>query len=141
MFKRKSLALTKILVLMSVIFYSCDDLIMPDTDDKRDLIIDTWTCNEESKLLGESAYTIDISKDYNDSTQIILDNFYNLGFGKSIIAKYSNNYISIKNQECDNFIFNGSGNVKQNNNLINFLYTVKYQDGDIDTVKATLTRM
>jgi hypothetical protein len=136
-----------IIVLMSV-FSSClpDEDLVPETDDPRDNIVDTWKCDENSPYYGESSYWVDISKDPNDSTRVIISNFYNLGTWSTTYASLSGMKLTVTNQSVEGHSISGEGNISSNYNTINWTYEVielnKSEDGykARETVTAVYTR-
>lgn len=121
------------------IFYltSCqkDETTTPATD-----IYDTWNCSENSVTFGTQNYHVDISKDNSSSDKVVIDNFFNLGLGKSIKAALSGQTLTINNATLDGNTFNGTGTVSSNNNTITWHYT--FDDGNgPENVTATYTRL
>jgi hypothetical protein len=87
-----------------------------------------------------SKYTVQIIKD-NDSSKVLIDNFYNLGYGKQAEANINNDYsILIPSQEVDGFLISGSGTIDHGLKQINLSYITDDQGGLIDTVTAVYTR-
>ena len=71
-------------VFLTLYLVSCqsdknNDPIAPTTGDARDKYVGTWMCNEISQVIN-SSYTIAISKSTTNSSEIIINKFYNLNF-------------------------------------------------------------
>ncbi len=112
-----------------------DDNTTPAAD-----IYDTWNCNENSATFGTQNYHVDISKDNSSSDKVVIDNFFNLGLGKSIKATLSGQTLTINNANLDGNTFNGTGTIASNNNTISWQYT--FDDGNgPENVTATYTRL
>lgn len=103
-------------------------------------IIDTWNCNENSPTYGTTSYQVDISKDTNYTNKVIIDNFYQLGWGKEVKATLSGQLLTISNANIDGFLINGTGTISSNYNSISWSYTVDDGSGS-ENVTATYTRM
>lgn len=124
-------------IMFTIVAISCnrDDEDTPNAD-----IYDTWKCNENSATFGTQNYHVDISKDNTATDKIIIDNFFNLGLGKSIKATLSGQTITINNAVLEGNTFNGTGTVSSNYNTINWSYT--FDDGNgPENVTATYTRL
>lgn len=131
----------KVCLLLVVFCYSCEILDDLDTETGyvRDQIVDTWRCEETSEIFGKSAYLVDISKSFSDSSNIILDNFYNLGFGVEVVASLSGFKVNIQPQIVDGNTISGKGTIAGNYRSINFDYTVDDRGSKIDNVTAIFT--
>ena len=132
------------IIIIIALTNSCEDILdLEDTGDPRDRIIDTWLCNEDSEIFKSvtGSYYVDISKDPNDSTKIVLDNFYQLGIGRDLKARLNGKTLTIINQNIEGYIFNGSGTITSNYDKISWTYKVEHTDGDIDNVTAVFVRM
>lgn len=118
-------------------FISCQK---DETTDPSSDIYDTWNCNENSTTFGTQNYHVDISKDPSSSDKVVIDNFFNLGLGKSIKATLAGQTLTINNENLDGNTFNGTGTVSSNNNSITWQYT--FDDGNgPENVNATYTRL
>ena len=132
----------KVCLLLIVFCYSCEILDDLDTETGyvRDQIVDTWRCEETSEIFGKSAHLVDISKSLSDSSTIILDNFYNLGFGEEVVAGLNGYNINIQPQIVDGNTISGNGIITGNYRSINFDYTVDDRGGKIDNVTAIFAK-
>lgn len=121
-------------------FVACQpDDTTPNTGDIRDKLVSSWKCQENSATYGTQNYYVDITKD-TISGRIIIDNFFNLGLGKSVKASVSGQTITINNQMVDGNLFNGTGNVSANYNSISWSYTFDEGNG-AESVSAVYTKM
>lgn len=111
----------------------------PDTGDVRDKLVSSWKCQENSATYGTQYYYVDIIKD-TVAGRIIIDNFFNLGLGKSIKANVSGQTITINNQMVEGNLFNGSGTISSNYNSISWSYTFDEGNG-AESVSAVYTKM
>jgi len=134
-----------LLTALSLMLFSCQpEDTNPDSPNEslRNKMIDTWSVDESSQIYKsiQSKYTVQILKD-NDSSKVVIDNFYNLGYGKQAKAVINDNYtISIPSQEVDGFLISGSGTINHGQNRIDFSYITDDQGGLVDTVSAVYTR-
>lgn len=132
----------KIFVFFMVLitFIACNpDDTDPNTGDIRDKLISSWKCQENSPTYGTQNYYVDIMKD-TISNIIIIDNFFNLGLGKSIKANVSGQNIIINNQMVEGNLFNGIGSISANYNSISWSYTFDEGNG-AENVTAVYTKM
>ncbi len=133
------------IAVFSLTLFACQpDNTNPDTPNEslRNKIIDYWSVDESSQIYKSvnSKYTVELIKD-NDSSKVLIDNFYNLGYGKQAKAVINENYsVSIPSQEVDGFLISGSGTVDHGLKRIDLSYITDDQGGVVDTVTAVLTR-
>ena len=107
-----------------------------------------WKVDETSEIYKSTAsvYYANISIAPNDSSRIIISNFYNLGSGNEVIGIVEGNRIElVANQEythlSSTYIFkNGTGRIATDYQSIQWEYTVDDQSGILDHVTATYTR-
>jgi len=105
-----------------------------------DSIYDTWYCVEISEIYNETNYYVDLSKHPTEEGKIIIDNFYNLGYGIELTANLSGLSISIPSQVVDGNTISGSGSITSGYKTIDFTYTVNDGGGVIDHVTAEYTK-
>ncbi|MCX7863238.1 MAG: hypothetical protein N2449_09630 [Bacteroidales bacterium] len=136
--KIKLLYLCSTILLMALVACNPDEPD-PDTGDIRDKLVNTWKCTENSATYGTQNYYVEITKD-NQSGIIVIDNFFNLGLGKSIKASVNGQTITINNQMVSGHLFNGTGTIASNFNSISWNYTFDEGNGP-ENVTATYTKM
>lgn len=128
-----------ILASLTSLLVSCDpDDNPPDDTDPRDKFVGSWSCNENSSENGISTFTVTITLNTGNSTQIYLSNFYGLTSNKvyAVIAGYS---ATIPSQAVSNFTISGSGTMTSTNTKIDWSYNVN--DGaDIDNCTAVFSK-
>ena len=112
-----------------------------NTPDARDKYVGSWKCQETSQQFGNTTYTITIAKSGNDSTAVLLYNFYQLGATvgtkATVNISASANTLTIGTQVVSGTTMTGSGSF--DGTRINFSYTAS--DGQInDNVTAVCTR-
>lgn len=101
----------KILLLFIFIvfsFVSCTDETAVSSGDDRDQFTGSWTCNEVSKIFGNSVYTVSISN-IGEGDSVAIRNFYNLGNNFVGVGIVGGNAITIPFQSIDGTIVQGSG--------------------------------
>ncbi|HLG02128.1 MAG TPA: hypothetical protein VI731_00945 [Bacteroidia bacterium] len=123
----------------ALLFISCQPEEEPIPADPRDTYVDQWTCNENSTVAGQvNPYTVHINKSTTSSSQVLIENFYNLGFGVKATATISGNSITLATQSLATYQMHGSGS-KTGSNTLSMTYYV--DDGnEIDTCVSTFTR-
>lgn len=120
------------------VFSSCQPDEQPAPADERDVYVAAWTVNEHSSQIGASTYTVHINKSTSNASQVLIENFYNLGFSFKATADISGTTITIPQQTLNSNQLHGSG-TKTGANSISLTYYMN--DGStIDTCTATLTR-
>ena len=131
--------------LLFFLLLGCEDLtdLSDGTSDPRDNIVDTWLCDENSEIYKsfKNTFYVDISEDPNDRSRLVLDNFYNMGLGKSVTARLSGRSLILDEQTVDGFSFiSGQGNISADLEEIEWSYKVDDGSGVVDNVTATFTR-
>lgn len=138
----KTLKSVLLVTLFGLTFTACqEDTFEDDTSDVRDRFVGTWTVSETESNQTRN-FDVTISKSDFNSSRINIFNFYKLGQQDSVIASVStvsSNTITIPNQVIQNtYGFSGSG-VLQDDNTIEFSYTVDDGNGDVN-VTAVFSR-
>lgn len=114
----------------------------PDNSgDPRDNIVDTWRSTEISAVYGKSSFLVDISKEPQDSTKVILSNFYNLGVDTEVRGILNGYKIDIYVQVVDGNEISGEGDIAGDYSIINFVYNVDDGSGEEDDVSAEFKRI
>ena len=127
------------LAMLPVAFFaiSCQPEETGPTDD-RDKFVDVWQCVEQSSQINQTTYDVHINLSTTNTAQVLLENFYNVGFSFKAVATVSGSNLTLANQTYNGSQLVGNGSMNGNNS-INMSYTVN--DGSaIDTCTATLTR-
>ena len=132
-----------LIVLLAFSFVSCEpDTTTPDENpdtDIRDKFVASWLCNETSKLNGQSTFTVAISLNPSNSSEVLIANFYLFGNDEKARALVTGNSITIPSQSFCNHIISGSGFIDNNKTTINWDYYVN--DGQqTDTCSAVYTK-
>jgi hypothetical protein len=120
------------------LFSSCQPDEQPAPADARDVFVAAWTCNEHSTQIGNSTFTVDINKSTTSTSQLLLENIYNLGFAQKAVTDLSGTSLTIAQQTLNGNQIHGSG-TKTGANTISLTYYVN-NGSAIDTCTATLTR-
>jgi hypothetical protein len=111
-----------------------------NSTDPRDKFVGSWLCKETSHKNGVSTYTIPISLNSGNSSQIYMSNFYQLGTSTKAYGIVANNNITIPSQTDDSFTVSGTGIMSSSNtSTINWNYYV-YDGANIDTCSAVFTK-
>jgi len=138
--KKGSVILKTVLMAVAVALLfttSCELDNDPVTSDPRDNFVGTWVVNEQSSLYGTNNYTVTIRKDPDNSTQVLIANFYHFGNDFDTWAITTISSITVPQQEVCNHTVQGTG--QRDKNKITWSYTVN--DGaDLDNVTAVFTK-
>jgi len=104
---------------------SCQEDIT-DLEDPRDAITKKWRVTDNSGSVGAAGYDVVITKDANESTQVLLQNFHGLGTLDKLKATLAGLTLTIPSQKLDNqYTISGSGTISSNLDKITFNYSVK----------------
>jgi hypothetical protein len=103
-------------------------------------IFATWFCVENSEIYNETNYFVDISQHPSEQGKIVIDNFYNLGYGKEITATQNGYSIAIPSQIVDGNTISGSATIAADYRKISLTYMVDDGGGQIDNVTAVYTK-
>jgi len=131
-------------LLLMVLNQSCEELNDMSNGDVRDKLEGQWQCDETSEYFKSTAevFSVYISPHPSDSTKILIDNFYELGYTVSAVATVSNRSLYINTQTIgDGFTIIGSGTISSNFNEIEWNYSVEDGSGAVDNVTATYTKL
>lgn len=119
-------------------FVSCQPEEEPTPADARDPFVASWTLNENSSQIGASTYTVHINKSTTNTSQVQIENFYNIGFNFKATADISGTSVTIPQQTYNSNQLHGSGS-KTGANTITLTYYMN-NGSTVDTCTATLTR-
>jgi hypothetical protein len=136
----KSLSLKKcLLAIVPVAFLAVSCQPDPtDPTDERDKFVDVWHVVEQSSQIGSTNYDVHINLSPTNTSQVLMENFYNVGFSFKAVANVSGSNLTLNSQTYNSSQLQGSGSMN-GNNTINMSYTVN--DGSaIDTCTAVFTR-
>jgi hypothetical protein len=131
-------------LLLMILSLSCEELTDMKTGDVRDRLEGQWRCDETSEYFKSTAevFSVYISPHPDDSTKVLIDNFYELGYNVSAVATLSNRSLYINTQTIgDGFTVIGSGTISSNYNEIEWTYSVEDGSGSVDNVTATYTKL
>lgn len=123
-----------LLIFFALFFAACVDENTVDPDeDARDKFARNWNCKETCE--GQiTYYNSNITKEPNNTSQVLIYNLYSLGANNFAKATVSGNSITIPQQTIDVFSVSGSGTYA--GNKIEFNYVVNDGSGNV-SVAAT----
>lgn len=107
-----SLLFLIIITTIIIFFNSCkkDTNDNPDnTGDVRDKYTGTWHCIETINKKDTTKFDVTIKKDTNNSTQILMYNFFDLGINTSIIGIVADPKVNIPSQKINDKTISGDG--------------------------------
>lgn len=110
----------------------------PETDPADPDFSGSWTCKETtSNPAGTSTFTVHLKKSGNE---YLMENFYNLGFNYQAKLLFTDDNISIVQQNIGGFAITGSGNAKSSTSIV-LSYTANDGSGSgSDVCSAELTK-
>ena len=126
-------------LFMCLVLISCteeDPILVPDVDPK-DKFIGTWNVREEIGNQVTGNYTSLVTNNPNNTSQIIINNIYNLGATANISALVANNSLSISQASITGISISGSGSYSGSGFIINL--TIDEGSGPIQ-VKTTYSK-
>ena len=140
--KLKTLRIPFYLFIIMVSFVSCtlDENVDPDTGDPRDAVTGSWRFNESPAARNvDASYTVTITNDAGNSSQVMLRNFANAGGNYSAYGIVTSGRITVPSQEmAPGFEVEGSGDI-QSLSSMNWEYTI-VAGGDMESYTATATK-
>lgn len=141
---KKGFILSGFAFLIIFMVTSCEllDDITPGDTNVIDEIEGQWKVDEINDLKStktEDNYYVYISPDPNDTTKVLISNFFHLGNNVEASGKVSGSKITLARQSLpgDFIILSGSGTISSNYKTITWSYTV--DDGSDSPVNATAT--
>lgn len=141
----KTKAPFSLLVIAFVIMFAAGYEIIEDpegTDDPRDNMTGTWQFIENSAKSTQSlSYTVNISKDPDNSSQVILENFCNPGtFDVQSVGIATTSQIVVTEQTLSNgWTVKGSGKLEGTEKM-KWTYSIT-AGGDIEEYTAEATKL
>ncbi len=133
-----------ILMMFAFLASSCEDLLGPDTGGDRDMLVDTWKVTEESSPLksGQGAYWVEIEKHPDNQNMVLIYFFHGLGNDVYAEASLSGSTLTLGSQVLEGgWTIQGSGEIQNSWNEINWTYTADDGSSNIDQVTAVYTRI
>jgi hypothetical protein len=101
-----------------------------ELNDSRDRFLGEWLVTEGTGA-NQVSFDVEVKKDYNDDTFILIYNFHDIGddlFVKVKVSTVAAQSLILDAQEVETYFFdNGSGNL-QSDNTIDFNY--RFDDGN-----------
>jgi hypothetical protein len=125
------------ILLLTVILTSCAEEDLTDPEDDRDVLLGKWNVTENC---SRDAYSVEIVKDPSNSSQVIINNFWNGGScANTVFAIVAGNDLFIPKQTFCNGDFEVDGSGDLDNEEITWTYSVN--DGaDLFTCSAVYSR-
>lgn len=132
------------IILMAAFVQGCvpEDTVTPDTGDVRDKFTGTWLFNENASNRSlKSAYTVVITLDPSNTSQVLLSNFGNPGSGyEPAYAIVTSNRLTVPSQNiASDWVVDGSGTLA-NSTTMTWSYSIT-AGGNRDTYTATATKL
>lgn len=140
--KTAFLFLLIMLTSASLFFIGCEPVDDNTTSgDPRDSFVGDWMFLESFKSTESQSYMVTISKDPNNSSQVILENFANAGAGISVTGIATSTQIVVSSQKMSNgWTVEGAGiSDKQDKSIMTWTLSVT-AGGSKDDYTATATR-
>jgi len=143
----------KKIALISLVFvlflFSCEKENLDNVSDIREKIEGQWNVQEDSELLkstNTTNYIVNILSSDLDTSIILIDNFYQVGWGIYAEGEIRNGkiYLSPYQEIGDNYgtftIVSGTGSISSNYSQILWTYVIDDGTGNIDHIQATYTK-
>lgn len=110
------------LILLVLFMASClpDEDLNPDAGDIREEFVGTWRFTETpiGRAVDAVSYTVTISYDQSNSSQVLLKNFAQVGGQFSAYGIVTNNRITIPSQEvAQGFTVSGTGTMSESTSM------------------------
>ena len=126
-------------LFLCLVLVSCTDeepLLIQDTDPKEKFI-GTWNVREEIGNQVTGNYTSLVTSNPNNTSQIIINNIYNLGTTANISALVANNSLSISQSSITGISISGSGTYSDTGFII---YLTVDEGSGTSQVKTTYSK-
>lgn len=111
----------------------------PTPVDSRDKYVGTWSCAEKSQVYSDYSYQANIKKSTINTSDVLIENFYNLGFNTSVTASLSSNSFTVSQQTVSGQVISGNG-TSSNSSTIKFSYTANDGGNVTDSVTVTFIK-
>lgn len=133
--------LAVILISMAVGMNSCiDDELDDPFSDPVEKFLGSWKCSEKSTLYGSFNYNMTISRNPQNSTEILISHFYNHQSNVRATALVTGSTLTIPRQNITSSIeVQGNGSYNLSQGTVSLNYTARTQ-ADQDNVAVVLTR-
>lgn len=132
-----------LMLISSLMFSSCDEILNPDTQSSVDKLKGIWMVAETSSEFGQQQYQVEFSEDETDSTRMNVFNFFGLGTWSSVSIDVDNQTLTIPSQTEEGYIITGSGTVNDDFTQVNLSFTVEevvVPQKSVFAVTAVLTK-
>ncbi len=134
------------IILSVLLFASCEEELTGDVG-TAEAIEGRWNVAENSEITGEANYQVYIGIYADDSSSVIISNFYQLGYDNGeVIGDISGNRIELRqNQEIGYSsstytIVSGTGTISDDYQNIDWQYEVDDGSGTVDNVTAIYSK-
>ena len=131
------------IAIIALLSTSCEDLL-PGLLEQRSRLVDDWRVDESitgNKSTNE-IYRVTITEHSEDSTKVLISNFYNVGNGAIAEAVLSGKNLTLHSQILQGgFTVSGSGEIQSSWDEIVWSYSVDDGSGIADYFSATFSRM
>jgi hypothetical protein len=133
------------LIILIILFTAgCEDLLNDlGNGDPRDRVTGSWLCDESEGYLKsvEETYHVEIYLDPDDSTKVLIFNFFNLDPDISAEAILSGSRLVLSGQTLEGgFTISGSGLISKSNTQIDWEYSVNDGSGKDYDITAVYTK-
>ncbi len=124
-------------VLFAMLFVGCDKVSTSDNG----TLYGSWSVREESANLNPRSYLADIRREQYDTSIVVVENFYNLGYSFQVLCRLKDSTLTIfqTNGEMPGYSFSGKGVYHKSARLITWEYVVNNGSG-VNQVYARYTR-
>lgn len=129
------------IAVLILLFVACEPEDTNEITDVRDRFVGEWVCEENSNINGERSFTVDLSYDESDESNILINNFYQMGEATASVGTISTTNeetVSLQAQEVDGLYVQGGGTLVSDSRM-DFTYVV--DDGvELDSVQAVFIK-
>lgn len=133
-----------LVVIIMLIAVGCEELLTElGNDDLGEKLTGSWLCDESEGYLKsvEEIYHVELFLDPDDSTKILIFNFFNLDPDISAEAILSVNRLILPVQTLEGgFTISGSGTIAKSNTQIDWEYSVNDGSGKDYEMSAIYTK-
>jgi hypothetical protein len=136
--------LFSMIITIAFVTMSCEDILTGLIDgDSREKLTGSWLCDESEGYLKAVAetYRVEIYLHPDDSSKVLIFNFFNLDPDISAEATLSGSRLSLYGQTLEGgFMVSGSGIISKNYTQIDWEYSVNDGSGENYEMTAVYTK-
>lgn len=133
-------------ILVVLFFASCEDELTGNVS-TVEALEGEWTVSEDSELAGSTSYRVYIDIYSDDSSSVLISNFYQLGYDDGeVVGDISGNRIELRPDQAIDYygstyiVVSGTGTISDDYQNIDWQYEVDDGSGTTDNATAIYSK-